>query len=286
MGVVALPILYALFVWWFSTGIVLLLVLRRRRTIVWSLIGAAVAFPLGLYILARSSGDDSVTGAYVAFTAAILVWGTQELAFLTGFVTGPRPLSCPSGIRGVRRAAYAIGAILYHELALIGSGVAVGAVSFGGTNQVGFQTFLILWVMRLSAKLNLFLGMPVLNDEVMPDHLTFLRSYFTRGAVNGLFPVAMVLSILATVLLVERAFAAQVEAGTQAGFLLLATLLALAILEHGFMMVRLPVDALWRWSTSGRVRSRSTAGNGSSDTHRRDLPHELGDIERVLPTVP
>jgi putative photosynthetic complex assembly protein 2 len=286
MGSVASPILYALFVWWFSTGIVLLLVLRRRTTIVWSLIGAAVLFPVSLYCLARSSTDDSVIGAYVAFTAAILLWGTQELAFLTGFLTGPRPLACPPDVYGPRRVAYAIGAILYHELALIGSGAAVAAVTFGGINQVGFFTFLILWVMRLSAKLNLFLGVPVLNDEVMPAHLTFLRSYFTRGALNGLFPFAMVLSTLATVMLVEQAFAVEASAATQAGSLLLAALLALAILEHGFMMIRLPVDALWRWSTRGGVQSASATGNGSTDNHRRDQPRELGDIERVLPTVP
>lgn len=286
MGTVAPPILYALFVWWFSTGIVLLLVLRRRRTVAWSLAGAALLFPISLYLLLRSSKDDSVVGAYLAFTAAILLWGTQELAFLTGFLTGPRPLACPPAVRGLRRAAYAIGAILYHELALIGSGAAVAAVTFGGANQVGSLTFLILWVMRLSAKLNLFLGVPVLNDEVMPDHLTFLRSYFTRSTLNGLFPFAMALSILATGALVERAFAEQATPTTQTGSLLLAALLALAILEHGFMMVRLPVDALWRWSTRGGVQSAPAADNGATDIHRRDRPRELGDIERVLPTVP
>ncbi len=286
MGTVAPPILYALFVWWFSTGIVLLLVLRRQRTMVWSLAGAALLFPVSLYFLARSSGDDSVASAYGAFTAAILLWGTQELAFLTGFLTGPRPLACPPAVHGLRRAAYAIGAILYHELALLGSGAAVAAVTFGGVNQVGFFTFLILWVMRLSAKLNLFLGVPVLNDEVMPVHLTFIRSYFTRGAVNGLFPVAMGLSILATMMLVARAFSDEAGPATQAGSLLLAALLALAILEHGFMMIRLPVDALWRWSARGGVQSAPSADNGSTDIHRRDPPRELGDIERVLPTVP
>jgi putative photosynthetic complex assembly protein 2 len=286
MGTIAPPILYALFVWWFSTGIVLLLVLRQRRTILWSLFGAACLFPVSLVMLSRSSGDQTVLGAYVAFTAAILLWGTQELAFLTGFLTGPRPLPCPPDVLGLRRAGYAIGAILYHELALLGSGVAVAVVTEEGANQVGFSTFLILWVMRLSAKLNLFLGMPVLNDEVMPNHLTFLRSYFTRGAINGLFPVAMAGAIIVLAVLVAEALGAQASPVTQTGSLLLAALLGLAILEHGFMMVRLPVDALWRWSTRGHVQSGAGTDNGSTETHRRDAPRDLGDIERVLPTVP
>ena len=286
MGSVASPVLYALFVWWFSTGIVLLLVLRSRRAIRWSLLGAALLFPLGLYALARASADGGVGGAYVAFTAAILIWGTQELAFLAGVLTGPRPLPCPAQVRGWRRAAYAIGAILYHELALIGAGAAVLAVTAGEPNQVGGGTYLILWIMRLSSKLNLFLGVPVLNDEIMPDHLTFLRTYFTRGPVNALFPLVMVLAILVLSHLVETACAPEAGAATEAGGLLLAALLGLAILEHGFMLVRLPIDALWRWSTKGRVQSGAPAANAQVDIHRREQPRELGDIKRAVPTSP
>ena len=259
MGSGALALSYALFVWWFSTGIVLLLVLRARRTIVWSLVGAAVLFPISLVVLARTSADASVFGAYVAFTAAIVLWGTQELAFLTGFLTGPRPLACPPDTVGWRRGAYAIAAILYHEIALAASGVAIFIVTMGAPNQTGMATFLVLWVMRLSAKLNLFLGVPVLNDEVMPDHLTFLRSYFRRGPVNGLFPIAMVFSVLALTRLLDLAFASDVSDATQTGSLLAASLLGLAILEHGFMLVRLPIDALWRWSTRGRAPTASTS---------------------------
>ncbi len=82
MGAAAPALTYAVFVWWFSTGIVLLLVLRARRTLVLSLLGAALCVPISLYVLARTSTDQSVFGAYAAFTAAIVLWGTQELAFL------------------------------------------------------------------------------------------------------------------------------------------------------------------------------------------------------------
>ena len=101
MTAVAPAILYALFVWWFTTGLVLLLVLRRRMAVRAGLVGAVLLFPVCLYLLAKSSMQPGLMGVYVAFTAAILLWGTQEMAFLTGFLTGPRPLPCPP--RGRRR---------------------------------------------------------------------------------------------------------------------------------------------------------------------------------------
>jgi putative photosynthetic complex assembly protein 2 len=286
MGGVILASVYALFVWWFSTGVVLMFVLRRGAFVAAGLVGAALLCPASLYALARSGTDSSVAGAYVAFTAAILLWGTQELAFLAGALTGPRPRPCPADARGARRAAYAIAAILYHEISLILAGVATMVATWGAPNQVGALTFLILWVMRLSAKLNLFLGVPVLNDEIMPDHLTFLRSYFRRGPVNALFPLVMVVSVLATGALVDAVLAPGAGAATQVGSTLLAALLALAILEHGFMVVPLPVDALWRWSQVARARSVSGGVSGAAEGHRRERPCDLGDIKRVLPTIP
>ena len=248
MSGAALAVGYALFVWWFSTGLVYLLVLRTPRALRWSLVLAALLAPASLYASFRFGADASSFGVYSAFTAAILLWGAQEIGFLTGFVTGPRPLPCPPGLPLPRRAAYAVAAILYHELALMVSGLALMTATWGEPNQVGGATFLILWLMRLSAKLNLFLGVPVLNDEVMPDRLVFLRSYFRRGPLNGFFPVTMSLATGAAGTLGAFAALARNEAD-QAGLYLLATLLGLAVLEHAFMAVRLPVGLLWRWST-------------------------------------
>ena len=179
-----LAILYALFVWWFSTGLVFLVVLRRQAAVRAGLIGAAILFPLCLIVLAASAGMTSVAGAIIAFTAAIVLWGTQEVAFLTGFLTGPRPLPCPPGATGLDRLGAALGAILYHELALLATSGAVVAVTWQSANPFGALTFLVLWIMRVSAKLNLFLGVPVLNDEAMPQKIAYLRTYFRRGPVN------------------------------------------------------------------------------------------------------
>ena len=86
-----IPPIYAAFVWWFSTGAVLLLVGRSGRADVVRIGCAAGLLAASLSGLALSANDTSVAGAYAAFTSTILLWGAQEIAFLAGWVTGPRP---------------------------------------------------------------------------------------------------------------------------------------------------------------------------------------------------
>lgn len=267
-------ILFALFVWWFTTGLVLLVVLRPRM-VVPSLVVAAILLPVSLYVLMLAAHATSIAGAYVAFSAAIVVWGTQEIAFLTGTLTGPRALPCPDRARGLARLRHALDAILYHELALILSGMAVIAVTWHAPNQVGMLTFLVLWVMRVSAKLNLFLGVPVLNDEFLPRQIQCMRSYFRRAPVNALFPVAIGLAVLGLGALVAAATDPDETIAQSVGYTLVAALMGLAILEHLFMLVPLPIDRLWRWSTRRAPKSRPVA----------ERPRD-GEIERVAATLP
>jgi putative photosynthetic complex assembly protein 2 len=254
----AVAVLCALFVWWFSTGVVLYIVGRPGWSSRGCLLGAGVLFVASLYGLARSGVDTSVMGAYIAFTCAVLLWGTQEFAFLAGFVTGPRRRACTQGCTGWRRAALAVEAILYHEIALILSGAAVLAVTWSADNQVGAVTFLILWAMRVSAKLNLFLGVPVLNHEFLPERLDYLTSFFTRKPIGLFFPVTVTAATVITTILVTMAIAIDANAFQSTGYTLLASLMALGVLEHWFMVLPLPIAALWSWGM--RSRTERVAG--------------------------
>jgi putative photosynthetic complex assembly protein 2 len=240
-------LLYALFLWWFSTGAVLWLCRReaaRERAWLW----AGLATLGGLAMLAASASRPSAGGAYLAFTAAVLTWGGVEITFLSGLVTGPRRQACPAGLRGWPRVVAAVEAILYHELALLAAGVASAAATWGGANQVGLQTFLLLWLLRLSAKLNLFLGVPVTNEALLPERLRFLASYFTLRPINPLFPVSVTAATVVLALMAARALAPETNAFEAAGSMLLATLLGLAVIEHWFMLLPLPSASLWSWS--------------------------------------
>jgi putative photosynthetic complex assembly protein 2 len=265
----AVGALCALFVWWFSTGVVLYIVGRRDWSCRWGLLGAGVIFAASLYGLSISSADVSVAGAYVAFMCAVLLWGTQEFAFLTGFVTGPRSQACPESCAGWRRAALAVEAIIYHEIALVLTGVTAVAVTWKADNQFGAWTLIILWVMRVSAKLNLFLGVPVLNHEFLPERLHYLSSFFTRKPIGVFFPVAMTAATAGTTLLVAKALAVGASAFESTGYTLVASLMALGVLEHWFMVLPLPIAALWSWGMRSRtVQVRAAAASLAQDRVR------------------
>lgn len=250
-----LPALTALFVWWFSTGIILWLDGLPRETYRWSMLAATALLGVAFHLLGSSAWDASVGGAYLAFLAALMVWAWQEMAFLMGYLTGPRTAPSPPGTRGFRRAVHATQAILWHELTLIAAGIAVVAITWGGPNQIGAWTYLLLWAMRLSAKLNVFLGVRNLFLEWLPDHLQHLRGFLRQRPMNLLFPFSVTGATLVAALLFHLAFAAGASDFQRAGFTFLGTLATLAVLEHWFLVLPIPVSAIWNWS----LRSRGAA---------------------------
>ena len=247
------PFLYTLFVWWFSTGVILYLDGLPQRTFKWTMLGTTGLLALALVGLAYSGNDTSVAGAYCGFTCAILVWAWQEMAFLLGYVTGPRREACPEGSIGWQRARMAFQAVLHHELALVALALAVLAVTWNAPNQTGWWTFVILWTMRQSAKLNVFLGVRNLNEGFLPPHLKYLQTYFSRRAMNPLFPVSVALATLAAVPLWRAAFQPVASSFDAASLCLLGSLLSLAILEHWFLVLPLPSEELWKWGLRSRV---------------------------------
>jgi putative photosynthetic complex assembly protein 2 len=249
------PVLYTLFVWWFSTGVILYLDGLPRWTFKWTMLGASFFLALALLGLFVTAKDTRVTGAYLAFTCAILVWAWQEVAFLLGYVTGPRRTDCPANVTGWRRIELAVLVVLHHELALVALGAAVTAVTWEGANQTGLWTFMVLWVMRQSAKLNVFLGARNLNESFLPVHLKYLQSYFTRKAMNPLLPASVLMSSVIAWLIWEAAVAEGVEPFEATSLTFAACLLSLAVLEHLFLVLPLPSEALWNWGLRSRTRS-------------------------------
>jgi putative photosynthetic complex assembly protein 2 len=249
----AAPAAFACLVWWFTTGAILYLDGLPRSTFQRSLALATLALAGALVGLVASSLETSVGSAYAAFGCGVLVWGWLEMTFLMGWITGPRKHGCVLGCAGWRHFVHAIQAILYHELALIVSAAVVVALTWGAPNQVGTWTFMVLWAMRQSAKLNLFFGVRNLGEDLLPPHLTHLKSYFKRKALNPLFPLSVTGATIVAALLVERLLAVPAGSFEAVGLTLVTMLLCLAILEHWFLVLPLPVNALWAWS----LRSRS-----------------------------
>ena len=248
-----LPLGAVIAAWWIGTAAIMRLDRLPRRSLPLSLAVAGVLALAGVVLVAFSSDMVTEQGAYAGFAGTLLIWAWVETAFLTGAVVGPRRLPCPPA-RGVARFSFALQAILYHEIALLAAGALVAAASWGGTNLTALWCFAVLWTMRASAKLNLHFGVPNLGDELLPDHLRYLGSYFSRGPVSPLFPATVGFAVLVAMPLWMSAYAhgASGFAGTQAA--ILATLLTLAIAEHLFMVLPIPQSLLW--GSGGAMRTR------------------------------
>jgi putative photosynthetic complex assembly protein 2 len=243
----ALGALFAVLIWWFTTGIILWLDSLPMRTFRWSMAAATVLAIVSLAQMRASAADTTAGGAYAAFSCAIVIWGWLEMSFLMGYVTGPRKQGCAAGCSGWRHFVHGAETVIYNEIAILAGAGAVFLLTAGEPNRMALWTFLILWGMRLSAKLNLFLGVPNLGDKLLPPHLSYLKGFFKKGPVNLLFPFSVVVSTMVTVLLAER-FSAANGAFQRTSYALLTSLLALAVLEHWFMVIPLPSEKLWNWA--------------------------------------
>lgn len=252
---VVFPVLFVLFVWWFSTGVILYLDGLPRWTFKWTFTGATALLVFAFVGLAATRNDTRMTGAYLAFTAAVMVWAWQEVAFLLGYITGPRRGALPAGSARWQRVGHAVQAVLYHELALLVLGAIVLALTYDGRNLTGLWTYMVLWVMRQSAKLNIFLGVRNLNEGFLPSHLSYLQTYFRRAPMNGLFPVSVVSASVVAFWVWNAALAASATPFQAVSGTLIATLLTLAVLEHWFLVLPLPSEQLWNWG----LRSRDSA---------------------------
>lgn len=254
MTSLAVAVGFAVFVWWFSTGLVLLLNRLSRGGLRLAL-GLSTAIALAaLWALTHTAARGDLASVYCAFTSALLVWGWHELTFLTGTLTGPRRSALPSGLQGWPRFVQSVRAILWHELAILGVGLLILSLTWGQVNQVGTGTYLVLWILRASAKLNLYFGVRNLSEAFLPAHLAYLESFFRRRPMNAFFPLSVGLACLALAWLVD----ATIDAATPAqavGLTLVGTMLALAIVEHLMLVLPLDSTALWRWA----LRSQSAA---------------------------
>ncbi len=238
--------LSALFLWWFSTGAILWVVRKADGDgpdgHVWaSLLSLPVLFA-GVVGVNMSLHLETAAGAYVGFVAALAIWGWIEQAFLSGLITGPVKVPLPQFSTPWERFIRALGTIAYHEALLVTALVILWAVSSGVENQIAVWTFGVLFFARVSAKLNLFFGVPHINTEFIPKPLAHLPSYFRERRMNWVFPVSVTALTFAVACWLERLFATD-----SVGFALLAAITALALLEHWLMVLPLPDAKLWRW---------------------------------------
>ena len=128
-----LAAIITLFLWWFSTGLILWRVRVADNGQPSDHLNSVV---IGLPLVAVGSAaayvslpDLSVQGIYLAFFAALALWGWIELAFLSGVITGPNRTPCPAFASTANRFWRAVGTVAWHELALALTLLALGLAS-------------------------------------------------------------------------------------------------------------------------------------------------------------
>ncbi len=250
----ALPLLFATVLWFVATGFVLWLDKLPSHTWPVSITLASVASGFAMGGIIATAEETSSWAAYVAFACALVLWGWHELSFLMGFVTGPNRNPCPPDARGWRRFRLAAATLIYHEVAMFVCLLVMAAATWGKPNQTATLTFLLLFVMRLSAKFNIFAGVPHLSTEMMPDHMRYLASYFRIAPPRWIFilsvsGIAVLAAWLADLALSSRG-------GIATGYALAFALVALAFLEHGFLVVPWQDTAIFRWAMPEQARQR------------------------------
>jgi putative photosynthetic complex assembly protein 2 len=279
-------VLIAIGVWWLSTGLVLGMVHRTERggwgpaqvMPVMSLFAAA-----GLGLLWYGAGLTTPLGSYAGFFGALLVWAWHEAAFLTGALIGRRAGECPPALAGFARFRAAWEAICDHELAILATGLVLWMALAGSPNLFGLAAFGLLWGMRISAKLLIFFGAPNAVSELMPRRIAHLKSYFKTDRLTPLFFLLMAGAVVLFALLVIGASRATQDHSV-VGHILLATFMALAILEHLVLVLPVSDTALWRWAmpvqgkSEGGDATRSVRDEVLRTTLRTKAPEERPDF--------
>ena len=245
-------IVFTIVFWWFTTVFLLRATRKISREKIYTLMGLSTFLLIvGFGGLFWSSDKQSITAVYVGFTSSLLIWFWLESTFLVGWVTGVRKIDCPKDVNGLKRAWLAFLTINYHEYLLLLTLLSVWLVTGPGDNLIGFYAFLTLWCMRVSSKLNIFLGVRNLYEEFLPTPILHLSTYFRKRPCNPIFPVTFLLALLVNLLFWNNALKSEMDY-MAIHFGLLATLLSLGIFEHVTMVLPFRLEKLWSLGTGSQ----------------------------------
>ena len=262
-----LALVIALLGWWISTGVVLFLNHLPATTYPWSIFFATVLLLVSLISVPTFANNVSYLFVLISFFQGLLIWGWLEMTYLMGFLTGPRKEECPKEVEGWLRFWLALKISLYHELAVVCFGLLLIYLTFDTPNSVAGYTYVTLWGMRWSAKLNLFLGVLNYNSDWLPSGLAYVKSYVRFRRMNFIFPFSICCGLSAVVFFFSLSQVGELDASSL-GYLIVGCLVLLAILEHCFLMLPVKDAALWNWAigASKKIRDAQKKPTSSDKT--------------------
>ena len=246
------PFIVTVAIWFIATGLIAWADNRERSTFSRSLVIGGTAGIAGLVVILASSLSAEVWAVYLAFIGALMVWGWHELAFLTGAAAGPRRGLADPGLGGIARFRQAAATVMHHEVALALTALLLISLAWNAPNQIGATVFVLMFGMRLTSKINLFVGVPNTTSEMLPDHLAYLKTYFGRNRMTVLLAASILALAAMTAWFAALALAAPLGSAEMVGASLLTTLALLGVLEHLFLALPFRDGMLWGWALPKR----------------------------------
>lgn len=245
---VLLPVLFTMVLWWSTTGLVMLFYRAQRRRVrqFFAVLTGVLLLAFGGIIVTRSL--ESAAAVYAAATCGVLIWAWHTASYYLGFVTGPRdqaPTTATLSLRG--RFRIALRASLHHELLAALTALLLVALVWDQPNAWAMWMYLALWLMHVSAKLNVFFGVRNFRIEALPREMHHLGALLGKRSVNALFPAAVLLETVVVVMLIHQGFMPATPPAQTAGLFIVATMMTLGIAEHWMLVLPLP-SALWAWT--------------------------------------
>ncbi len=249
---IGLPFAVVIALWFVSTGLVAMINHRLRQWLGRALVISGMCATVGLGLIVISSTTTASWAIYASFIGGLLIWSWHEISFLSGAIAGSHREPCPKHAKGWVRFSIATAALIHHEFALaMTAGLLLSLAAFT-ENSTGAYAFGLLLIFRLSAKLNIFWGVPNMSDELLPKRLEYLKSYFGPKRLVIALPISVALIAVWGMYFVMSAFSAATT-GMVVQNALLSCLCLLAALEHIFLAIPFRDSALWQWALENRA---------------------------------
>ena len=244
-------ILLTIFLWWFSTGLILYAI---RRVDFSSKINhrsfALYCLPLliiGIIGFVFTINNLTVQTVYISFISSLCIWGWFEIAFLSGLITGKIKSKCEEGKRGLKRFIFAWKTINHSELALIFVTISLFIIVYKEANNFGFLTFAILYIARVCAKINFYLGVPYINFDFFPKPISYMKSLFKISNPSFFWILSVAFLFYLSMINAQNSLSADITYPSSIGYILISSLTFLALFEHLCMVIPFTETRLWSW---------------------------------------
>ena len=293
-----LPVLYALLLWWFTTGLIMVAYGRSPRFIRRWFVGATVVMLMAIGGLVLSARQTAPIDVYLAFTCGALIWGWHMASYYLGYVTGPMTTIEEQVTNQGRvwqqsekhgkwqhflfsqRFCLALQSGVYHELLVVGFAILLVMLTWAQPNRWGLWIFLTLWFMHSSAKLNVFLGVRNFRADFLPSHLHFLKQLLVHRASNEFFPISICLATSVLLILFYQILQPGAAAMQVIGATLVGTIILLGIIEHWLLVLPLPA-VLWGWGIRALPDQQTHGPRPAVTGHNQNAPLQVIVVEQA-----